>query len=105
MDSHLSFADAEIQESSRGKSQQKLDREEACQKLLMFFTEDVIADMAGFIPLSVIGERILSEFSKEQFGHFKSSLVGLLGAYSYELSILQVALSTQNKLPSEETYC
>ena len=61
----------------------------------MYFTEDVIADMAGFIPLSVIGERILSEFSSEQFGHFKSSLVSLLGAYSYELSILQVISDLQ----------
>ena len=81
------------QGANKSKGQQKREKQQACQRLLMFFTENVIADMAGFIPLSVIGERILSEFSKEQFGHFKSSLVGLLGAYSYELSILQVVSS------------
>ena len=80
-------------EGGKITSNRRLERQEACQRLLMFFTEDVIADMAGFIPLSVIGERILSEFSNEQFGHFKSSLVGLLGAYNYELSILQVKSS------------
>jgi hypothetical protein len=56
----------------------------------MFFMEDTIQDMAGFIPLMDLGERLLSDFSNEQFGNFKSSLVGLLGAYNYEISILQV---------------
>ena len=46
--------------------------------------------MAGFIPLTSLGQRLLSDLSNEQFGNFKSSLVGLLGAYNYELSILQV---------------
>ena len=52
--------------------------------------EDTIQDMAGFIPLTSLGKRLLSDLSDEQFGNFKSSLVGLLGAYNYELSILQV---------------
>lgn len=74
--------------------QDSLDRREACQRLLLSYTERIIGDMAGFIPLSIIGERILSEFSNEQFGHFKSSLVGLLSAYNYELSILQASMFT-----------
>lgn len=82
-------------------SQQLAQRSQACQKLLMCFMEDVIADMAGFIPLSAIGKRILSEFACEPFGHFKSSIVGLLGAFSYELSILQVpTLNCPYSLPA-----
>lgn len=61
------------------------------QRLLMFFMEDTIQDMAGFIPLVSLGQRLLSDFSHLRFGNFKSSLVGLLGAYNYELSILQAA--------------
>ena len=60
------------------------------QRLLTFFMEDTIQDMAGFIPLTSLGQRLLSDLSEEHFGNFKSSLVGLLGAYNYELSILQV---------------
>ena len=55
----------------------------------MRFMEDIIADMAGYVPLSIIGGRILEEFASDQFGDFKGSLVGLLAAYNYELSILQ----------------
>ena len=61
----------------------------ALQQLLMRFMEDIIADMAGYVPLSIIGGRILKEFASDQFGDFKGSLVGLLAAYNYELSILQ----------------
>ena len=60
------------------------------QRLLMGSMEDVIAEMAGYVPLSAIGERILTEFADDCFGDFRGSLVGLLAAYNYELSILQV---------------
>ncbi len=59
----------------------------------MLFMDQTIQDMAGFIPLMSLGERLLADFSGELVGNFKSSLVGLLGAYNYELGILQVELS------------
>lgn len=64
----------------------------AVQHLLMVFMEDIIADMAGYVPLAAIADRILSEFAADQLGDFKGSLVGLLAAYNYELSILQVCI-------------
>lgn len=60
----------------------------AVRHLLMHFTEDIIADMAGFVPLSAIGERVLEEFGADRFGDFRGTLLGLLAAYNYELSIL-----------------
>ena len=61
----------------------------------MHFMEDIIGGMAGCVPLAAIAERILSEFAADQLGDFKGSLVGLLAAYNYELSILQVYYPTR----------
>ena len=66
----------------------------------MHFLEDIIADWAGAAPLAAIGDRLLHEFAADCFGDFRGSLVGLLAAYNYELSILQ-ACSHLTKPPDE----
>ena len=53
--------------------------------------EEVISGMAGYIPLKAIGQRILAQYSHQQFGDFRGTLLGLLAAYSYESSILNTA--------------
>lgn len=53
--------------------------------------EEVISGMAGYIPLKDIGQRILAQYSRQQFGDFRGTLLGLLAAYSYESSILTTA--------------
>lgn len=53
--------------------------------------EEVIAGMAGYIPLKAIGQRILAQYSTQQFGDFRGTLLGLLAAYNYESSILTTA--------------
>lgn len=41
--------------------------------------------------MKAIGERLLQQFDGDHFGDFKGTLLGLLGAYSYEFSILTAA--------------
>ena len=53
--------------------------------------EEVIAGMAGYVPLKAIGQRILAQYSRQHFGDFRGTLLGLLAAYSYESSILTTA--------------
>lgn len=81
------------QQEEQGESEER--PWQACQRLLMRHLEDIIADMAGFVPLAAIGERILDEFAADSFGDFRGSLTSLLAAYNYELSILQVCSSLQ----------
>ena len=61
------------------------------QLLFTGFMEEVISGMAGYIPLKAIGQRILAQYSTQQFGDFRGTLLGLLAAYSYESSILTTA--------------
>ena len=60
------------------------------QQVVMRILEDITTDMAVSIPLALIGNWILQEFSSAQFAYFRSSLLGLLAAHSYEHNILQV---------------
>ena len=50
-----------------------------------------MAGMAGYVPLQAIGQRILGQYSQQQFGDFRGSLLGLLSAYNYESSMLTTA--------------
>ncbi|CAL8466179.1 g5715 [Coccomyxa elongata] len=61
------------------------------QETVTAFMEDVISHMAGYVPLKAIAERILAAYARDPFGDFKGTLVGLLAAFSYELSILHAA--------------
>ena len=62
----------------------------------MGFMEEVIADMAGHIPLAAIGDRVLREFASDQFGDFK---VGLRAARS-RLSVLKIRKSHPPNQPN-----
>lgn len=63
----------------------------ALQQLFTGFMEEVISGMAGYIPLKAIGQRILAQYTQQQFGDFRGTLLGLLSAYNYESSILTTA--------------
>ena len=66
--------------------------------------EEVISGMAGYIPLKAIGQRILAEYSRQQFGDFRGTLLGLLSAYNYESSILTTARSAPADLLVQRTH-
>ena len=63
----------------------------ALQQLFTSFMEEVISGMAGYIPLKAIGQRILAQYTQQQFGDFRGTLLGLLSAYNYESSMLTTA--------------
>ncbi|KAA6422788.1 MAG: hypothetical protein FRX49_07323 [Trebouxia sp. A1-2] len=67
------------------------ERLAAIQQVFTGFMEEVISGMAGYIPLKAIGQRILAQYSRQQFGDFRGTLLGLLSAYNYESSILTTA--------------
>ena len=69
----------------------QVERLAALQQVFTGFMEEVISGMAGYIPLKDIGQRILAQYSRQQFGDFRGTLLGLLAAYSYESSILTTA--------------
>ncbi len=69
----------------------QVERLAALQQVFTGFMEEVISGMAGYIPLKAIGQRILAQYSRQQFGDFRGTLLGLLSAYSYESSILTTA--------------
>lgn len=41
------------------------------QEAITAFMEDVISDMAGYVPLKAIAERILASYASDPFGDFK----------------------------------
>ncbi|GAB4818305.1 hypothetical protein N2152v2_005351 [Parachlorella kessleri] len=73
------------------------DQEHLRQRLLVLqqiftgFMEEVIRGMAGHVPMKSIAEAIIHQYGSDHFGDFKSTLLGLLGACNFELSILQCA--------------
>ncbi|KAL0048183.1 hypothetical protein WJX82_009442 [Trebouxia sp. C0006] len=69
----------------------EVERLAAIQQVFTGFMEEVISGMAGYIPLKAIGQRILAQYSRQQFGDFRGTLLGLLSAYNYESSILTTA--------------
>ena len=72
----------------------QVERLAAIQQVFTGFMEEVISGMAGYIPLKAIGQRILAQYSRQQFGDFRGTLLGLLSAYNYESSILTTARCT-----------
>lgn len=53
----------------------------------------ILADLMAHcrcLPLKDIGERMLALYHAHEYGDFKGTIQGLLAAYNYELSILQV---------------
>lgn len=67
--------------------------------------EEVISGMAGYIPLKAIGQRILAQYTQQQFGDFRGTLLGLLSAYNYESSILTTARCASCYPPCMCFYC
>ena len=69
------------------------ERLAALQHVLTGWMEEVMGAMAGYVPLQAIGQRILGQYSQQQFGDFRGSLLGLLTAYNYESCMLTTARS------------
>jgi hypothetical protein len=56
-----------------------------------FLLDDVISRMADHVPLLDIVTWVLSQHGGERFGDFRSTLLGLFGAYAYEFNIMRAA--------------
>ncbi|KAG9455232.1 hypothetical protein H6P81_008136 [Aristolochia fimbriata] len=63
------------------------------QRLLCRFIREVVEGMIGYIPLSVIMAKLLSDNGTLEFGDFKLTILGMLGTYGYERRILDTAKS------------
>jgi hypothetical protein len=53
--------------------------------------EEVIARMAGHVPMRAIAEAVLRRYGGDPFGDFRGTLLGLLGACNFELDTLHCA--------------
>ena len=56
------------------------------------------AKACRYIPLHVIGEHLLRQYHAHPYGDFRATILGLLAAYNYEASILQVRAQLTNAL-------
>ena len=62
------------------------------QRLLVYLIGEIVNGMMGYIPLSVIMDKLLSDNGKHEFGDFKGTILQMLGLYGYEQMILVVVL-------------
>lgn len=81
------------------------ERLAALQHVLTGWMEEVMGGMAGYVPLQAIGQRILGQYSQQQFGDFRGSLLGLLSAYNYESSMLTTARFPPPSPPTSPPVC
>eukprot|EP00887_Chlorella_sp_A99_P007106 scaffold2.g7106.t1 len=70
---------------------QRRERLLLLQGLFTGFMEEVIGAMAGHVPLQRIAHVVIREYGSDPLGNFKSTLLGLLGACAFELSLLRCA--------------
>lgn len=68
--------------------------------VLTLFMRNVLAAMNGYIPLPSILNKIVKDHGGDEFGDFKSVILGMLDSYTYEQMILQLA----NKLIINDTF-
>lgn len=58
------------------------------QKVLVYLIGEIVNGMMGYVPLSVIMDKLLSNNGKHEFGDFKGTILQMLGLYGYEQAIL-----------------
>ncbi|GLJ14759.1 hypothetical protein SUGI_0239380 [Cryptomeria japonica] len=61
------------------------------RRVFAHFIGEIIEGMMGYVPLPVIMSKLLSDNGNQEFGDFKATILGLLGTYGYERTILDTA--------------
>ncbi|KAJ8626194.1 hypothetical protein MRB53_019501 [Persea americana] len=70
------------------------------KRLLSRFIQEIVEGMVGYVPLPAIMAKLLSDNGSQEFGDFKLTILGMLGTYGYERTILDTAKS----LIEDDTY-
>lgn len=70
------------------------------RKVFAHFIGEVIDGMVGYVPLPMIMGKLLSDNGSQEFGDFKATILGMLGTYGYERTILDTA----KNLIEDDTY-
>ena len=65
--------------------------QQALRSCYSFMLDDIISRMADYVPLLDIVSHALRKHGGESFGEFRSTLLGLFGAYAYEQNIMRAA--------------
>ncbi|XP_050236032.1 uncharacterized protein LOC126686054 [Mercurialis annua] len=63
------------------------------RKLFSQFIKEVVEGMIGYVRLPSIMSKLLSDKGNQEFGDFKSIILGMLGTYGFERRILDTAMS------------
>lgn len=58
------------------------------KRLLSRFIQEIVEGMVGYVPLPAIMAKLLSDNGSQEFGDFKLTILGMLGTYGYERTIL-----------------
>ncbi|KAH9322057.1 hypothetical protein KI387_016696 [Taxus chinensis] len=61
------------------------------RRVFAHFIGEIIEGMMGYVPLPIIMSKLLSDNGSQEFGDFKATILGLLGTYGYERTILDTA--------------
>lgn len=61
------------------------------QRVLVYLMGEIVNGMMGYIPLSLIMDKLLSDNGRHEFGDFKGTILQMLGLYGYEQTILFTA--------------
>lgn len=70
------------------------------RKVFAHFVGEIIEGMVGYVPLPMIMGKLLSDNGSQEFGDFKATILGMLGTYGYERTILDTA----KNLIEDDTY-
>mmetsp|Transcript_33997 Transcript_33997/g.73317 ORF Transcript_33997/g.73317 Transcript_33997/m.73317 type:complete len:576 (+) Transcript_33997:1-1728(+) len=70
------------------------------QSALAGFINDVLYSMMGYVAFPSILGKIVHDHGSDEFGDFRSSIMGMLETYNYEMNIL----TTANHLLADDTY-
>jgi hypothetical protein len=62
------------------------------RKVFAHFVGEIIEGMVGYVPLPMIMGKLLSDNGSQEFGDFKATILGMLGTYGYERTILVFSL-------------
>ncbi|RAL47649.1 hypothetical protein DM860_011387 [Cuscuta australis] len=82
------------------KVSQSRKNAEVLRKLLSFFIKEIAEGMTGYVRLPTIMLKLLSENGSQEFGDFKTTIMGILGTFDFEKRILDTAKS----LIEDDTY-
>lgn len=58
------------------------------RRLFSEFIKDIVEGMIGYVRLPAIMSKLLSDNGSQEFGDFKSTILGMLGTYGFERRIL-----------------